>query len=271
MNIKEYVENLDEMQFEELCTEYLQWLYKGKKIQIHGTRLRKDGGKDAVGIAEEVPYEIWAEFKKHCRSVGLEEIAKNVVLVLSKGINELLFFSTSNITRNAIKHISIVSKKHDFSVSFYYGQRLYAALDQLPRFHCKEENSSKSIPKTLLVDRYFSVFEDTDEYTKGNKLTLQRDNNFYIDLYLTNLYDDIISEIECVLPKVDGINFSVSEIDKNFKLLKGSNRVLQIRAEVLNCYSVKYIPKITIKYSLNGKQEKVNSEGGWIDPTKLIY
>ena len=271
MNIKEYVENLNEIQFEELCTEYLQWLYRGKKIQIHGTRLRKDGGKDAVGIAEEVPYEIWAEFKKHCRSVGLEEIAKNVVLVLSKGINELLFFSTSNITRNAIKHISIVSKKHDFSVSFYYGQRLYAALEQLPRFHCKEENRFKSIPKTLLVHRYFSVFEDTDEYTKENKLTLQRDNNFYIDLYLTNLYDDTISEIECVLPKVDGINFSVSEIDKNFKLLKGSNRVLQIRAEVLNCYSVKYIPKITIKYSLNGKKEEVNSEGGWIDPTKLIY
>ena len=73
------------------------------------------------------------------------------------------------------------------------------------------------------------------------------------------------------MPKVDGINFSVSEIDKNFKLLKGSNRVLQIRAEVLNCYSVKYIPKITIKYSLNGKKEEVNSEGGWIDPTKLIY
>lgn len=272
MNIKEYVENLDEIQFEELCTEYLRWLYKGKKIQIHGTRLRKDGGKDAVGIAEEVPYEIWAEFKKHCRSVGLEEIAKNVVLVISKGINELLFFSTSNITRNAVKHISIVSKKHDFSVSFYYGQRLYAALEQLPRFDCKkEENRFKSIPKTLLINRYFSVFEDTDEYTSGNKLILQRDNNFYIDLYLTNLYDDTISEIECILPKVNGINFSISEIDKNFKLLKGSNRVLQIRAEVLNCFSVKYIPKITIKYVLNGEKRKVNGEGGWIDPTKLIY
>src|SRR5699024_4221042 len=110
----------------------------------------------------------------------------------------------------------IVSKKHDFSVSFYYGERLYAALEQLPRFHCEEKEHSQPIPKTLLINRYFSVFEDTDEYTQENKLTLQRDNNFYIDLYLTNLYDNTISDIECVLPKVDGIKFLVSEIDQNF-------------------------------------------------------
>ena len=58
MNIQQYINNLTDQEFEELCTEYLKLHYKNKNINIHGTRLKKDGGKDIVGTASDVPYEI---------------------------------------------------------------------------------------------------------------------------------------------------------------------------------------------------------------------
>ena len=109
MNIQKYIHSLTDEEFEQLCTEYLTLHYKNKNITIHGTRLKKDGGKDIVGTAQDVPYEIWAECKRHNRALGLEKISKNVILVISKGINELIYFSTSDITRNAVKHVSIVA------------------------------------------------------------------------------------------------------------------------------------------------------------------
>ena len=113
MNIQQYIHSLTDEEFEQLCTEYLTLHYKNKNITIHGTRLKKDGGKDIVGTAQDVPYEIWAECKRHNRALGLEKISKNVILVISKGINELIYFSTSDITRNAVKHVSIVAAKHN--------------------------------------------------------------------------------------------------------------------------------------------------------------
>ena len=102
MNIQQYIHSLTDEEFEQLSTEYLTLHYKNKNITIHGTRLKKDGGKDIVGTAQDVPYEIWAECKRHNRALGLEKISKNVILVISKGINELIYFSTSDITRNAL-------------------------------------------------------------------------------------------------------------------------------------------------------------------------
>lgn len=271
MDIKEYINKLTDTEFEELCTEYLKIRFKGKNIQVHGTRLKKDGGKDVVAKSKELPYEIWAECKRHNRSIGLESISKNVILVISKGINELIFFSTSNITKSAIKHISIVAAKHDFSVSFIYGERLYKELNCLPRFK-PDINGSSKIPKdTLEIIRFFSLFEDSEQYTERNELILQRDNIFFIDLYLTNFYDTIITDINCDLPSVPEIRFSISKLHTNFKMLTGSNRVIQIRGEVLNSFQKQYIPEIVIKYKLSNKMIQKRIKVGFVDPTRLIY
>ena len=166
MNIQQYIHSLTDEEFEQLCTEYLTLHYKNKNITIHGTRLKKDGGKDIVGTAQDVPYEIWAECKRHNRALGLEKISKNVILVISKGINELIYFSTSDITRNAVKHVSIVAAKHNFSVTFIYGNRLYQELSILPRFQYGFEKSNEIIKNDLRISRFFSVFEDTEKYTE---------------------------------------------------------------------------------------------------------
>lgn len=269
--IEEYVNRLTPAEFEELCAEYIRWIYRDKKITVHGTRLNKDGGKDIEASAVEVPYQIWAEVKKHQRNVGLEDIAKNVILVISKGIRELLFFSVSNITRTAIKHISIVSVKHDFSVSFYYGQYLFDVLGQLPRFSQEVKPNTLFLPKDLEVTRFFSTFEEPDFYTKTSHLLLQRDNHFFIDLYFTNHCITEVSNIVCMLPQMTNVQFSIMEIDKNIFLPTKGNRLIQIRAEVLNCYNRISIPPITIKYNVDNCNKSIKVIGGLVDPTKLIY
>lgn len=271
MNIQQYINNLTDQEIEELCTEYLKLHYKNKNIAIHGTRLRKDGGKDIVGTACDVPYEIWAECKRQNRALGLEKISKNVILVISKGINELIYFSTSDITRNAIKHVSIVAAKHNFSVTFIYGSRLYQELSILPRFQYCFEKSDEIIKNDLKISRFFSVFEDTEQYTEGSELVLQRDNIFYIDIYLTNLYNTTVSDVTCILPKMADIIFHIPEIHNNFNLQQGSSRVIQIRAEVLSSYTVKHISNFTLKYKSNNHTYSKKVPGGFIDPTKLIY
>lgn len=271
MNIQQYINNLTDQEFEELCTEYLKLHYKNKNINIHGTRLKKDGGKDIVGTASDVPYEIWAECKRHNRALGLENISKNVILVISKGINEIIYFSTSDITRNAIKHVSIVAAKHNFSVTFIYGKRLYQELSILPRFQYDFEKSDEIIKNDLKISRFFSVFENTEQYTESSELILQRDNIFYIDIYLTNLYNTTISDITCTLPKMPDIIFQVPEIYTHFNILQGSSRVIQICAEVLSSYTVKHIPQFTLKYKYNNHTYSKKIPGGFIDPTKLIY
>lgn len=271
MNIQQYINNLTDQEFEKLCTEYLQLHYKNKNITIHGTRLKKDGGKDIVGTACDVPYEIWAECKRHNRALGLEKISKNVILVISRGINELIYFSTSDITRTAIKHVSIVAAKHNFSVTFIYGKRLYQELSILPRFQYDFEKPDEVIKNDLKLSRFFSVFEDTEVYTEGSELILQRDNIFYIDIYLTNLYNTTVSDVTCILPKMPDIIFHLPEIHNHFNMLQGSNRVIQIRAEVLSSYTRKHIPQFTLKYKCNNYTYSKKIPGGFIDPTKLIY
>lgn len=271
MNIPQYIRSLTDQEFEELCTEYLKLHYKNKNISIHGTRLKKDGGKDIVGTARDVPYEIWAECKRHNRALGLEKISKNVILVISKGINELIYFSTSDITKSAIKHVSIVAAKYNFSVTFIYGNRLYQELSILPRFQYGFDKSDELKKEDLQISRFFSVFEDTEQYAEGSNLVLQRDNIFYIDIYLTNLYNTAISEVTCILPKMPDIIFHVSEINNGFNMIQGSSRVIQIRSEVVSSYTVKHIPSFILKYKCNSRTCTKKIPGGSIDPTKLIY
>ena len=172
INIKEYIDNISSAKFEELCVSYLRYL-KGSNFIIKGTRYCKDGGKDIVGIPQNgIPYEIWAECKKHERSIGLDDISKNVVLVLSENINELFFFSTSNITVSAQKHISNLAAKHGFNVAFHYGDKLVNELSELPIFRNTVKLSSQDLEdkKELIARLYLSKYENSDYYESDSTI-----------------------------------------------------------------------------------------------------
>lgn len=252
--IKKYIENITPKAFEELCVEYMK-LTRGSNLVIKGTRYVKDGGKDIVGTHDTIPYEIWAECKKHSKSIGLSELSKNVVLVISESINELIYFSVSDITEDAQKHISNVAAKHDFGLSFYYGENLVEEFLLLPLFkgdaidsqeiRVNENCSDLSIKYFLSKYRYASIYE------KDLSISLQRDNIFYIDVFLKNIGRKKISHIQCKTISSPYFEYSIKQYNQDFSLNVGCDRVVQIKCEILNNKQKCKIPNLEIQYTID--------------------
>lgn len=267
-DVKEYVENLSPQSFEQLCVEYLKKL-KGEHYNIRGTSFIKDGGKDITGEAiNGVPYEIWAECKKHSRSIGLDEISKNVLLVMSHGVNELIFFSTSNITENAKIHISKVASKHDFSVGFYYGDKLYSALESLPIFSKDSSNENKD---GISVKPYLSKYKNSEIYEKTNTIKLTRDTIFYINIHIENNSCENINDVYIDIPKSNNMSFNLSPYDNNFKLPAFCEKIIQIQVDVLQTRKKLFIPNFEILFRKCNTVEKRIVTNGTVEPTSLLY
>lgn len=272
-NIKNYIQQITPEHFETLCVECLRVL-KGSTYKIKGTRYCKDGGKDIVGtISDEIPYEIWAECKKHSRTIGLEEISKNVVLVLSENINELVFFSTSNISCSAQRHISNLSARHNFSVAFYYGENLYEALSVLPIFRKenKELYSEKKENVSLTAIAKLTKYENSEFYEETDTIVLGRDTTFYIDIYIKNMSNKMIKNIRCNIGTCNNAIFYTKEFNVDFHLAPYCERVLQVKAKVIDCKQTFTIPPIKIDYDRMNHPKSITLKCGFVNPTKLIY
>jgi len=145
-------------EFERLCYEYICGLYDDKKnYQIKHTRYVHDGGRDIeVTFYDQLSqFKIWAECKQHKRSIGLDDIGKNVVLVISKNIHKVIFFSASEITENAKIEITNIGNKLNFDVSFLSGERL----------------SNEIISQPNLIKKYFKNTEIVADLTHEQKIT----------------------------------------------------------------------------------------------------
>lgn len=132
-------------EFEDLCYEYICALYRRPNYSVEHTRYNHDGGRDIeITFYDELSYfKIWAECKRHKRNIGLEDIGKNVVLIISKRVNKVIFFSASEITEGAQVEISRIADKLNFEVSFLCGERLSKELSTQP----------------ALIKKYFGVDE----------------------------------------------------------------------------------------------------------------
>lgn len=270
MNIKEYLDIISPEEFEKICCEYLVKT-KSNKIKIVNTRFVKDGGKDILGIAEDVPYEIWAECKKHTRAIGLEEISKNVVLAVSQDVKELIYFSLSNITPNAQKHISIVAKKKGFIVAFHYGENLCKELFILPRFRKFKPLEETIISFPLSIQTYLSQYQYSSIYQQTPCLILQRDNDFYIELFLKNKSLLPLTNVSFEISYSAVIKIELDILDQTFTLEAKSDRVVQFHCQILNSKEIHFIPKIILNYEFDNVKKGEVVHPGKVDPTKLIY
>lgn len=271
--IKNYIQEITPECFENLCVEYLRIL-KGPTYIIKGTRYCKDGGRDIIGtISDEIPYEIWAECKKHSRTVGLDDISKNVVLVMSENVNELIFFSTSNISYSAQRHISNLGARHNFAVAFYYGEELLKALSVLPIFrnHDGELYAAEDTNVPLTAVAKLTKYENTENYEETDVITLNRDTIFYIDIYVKNLSSTTIKNIHIDIPKCITALFYAKQFDTDFQLAPYCERVLRIKGNILNCNQSLVIPPIDITFDYKENSETITLYCGSVDPTKLIY
>lgn len=121
--------------FEELCYDYISNLYnKGNNYRVDHTRYTHDGGRDIeITFYDELHhFKIWAECKQHKRTIGLDDIGKNVVLVISRHIQKVIFFSVSEVTESAQIEIIKIGDKLNFSVSFLCGEKLLERLMTQP-------------------------------------------------------------------------------------------------------------------------------------------
>ncbi len=258
MNIAEQIKGMTSEQFEKVCVKLLKKM-KPEPFKITGTRYVKDGGKDIRGTVDGVPYEIWAECKKHSRALGLDDISKNVVLVISNKIRELFFFSTSNITKEAQRHISIVADKHDIAVAFHYGEKLFEEIEAL--YKSPDDNSTRTNHEDFTIEYYLTSYKNSEKYTKTDKLILKRDNCFYIDLFLHN---NSIKTIKNIIISINssshfGIKIISDCLNKHFEIQPFTDKFIQIECEVLNNHHVQSIPVIEIEYSIfNCRKQKKN-------------
>lgn len=270
LNIAEQIKGMTSEQFEKVCVKLLKKM-KPEPFKITGTRYVKDGGKDIRGTVDGVPYEIWAECKKHSRALGLDDISKNVVLVISNKIRELFFFSTSNITKEAQRHISIVADKHDIAVAFHYGEKLFEEIEAL--YKSPDDNSTRTNHEDFTIEYYLTSYKNSEKYTKTDKLILKRDNCFYIDLFLHN---NSIKTIKNIIISINssshfGIKIISDCLNKHFEIQPFTDKFIQIECEVLNNHHVQSIPVIEIEYSIFNCRKQKKIICGTVDARQIIY
>lgn len=272
--IKNFVENITPKAFEELCVDYMK-ITRGDNLIIKGTRYVKDGGKDIIGTHNSIPYEIWAECKKHSKSIGLSELSKNVVLVISENINELIYFSVSDITEDAQKHISNVAAKHGFGLSFYFGDNLFEEFLKLPLFEDEEDEKKdiKNVEEKALNIKYFlTKYKYSSIYEKDFNISLQRDNHFYIDIYLKNAGNKKIKDIQFKPENSSYFEYYIRPYNQNFSLNSGCDRIVQVKCEILNNKQKCKIPNIKIKYILEDDiSENKMLTFGFAEATNVLY
>ena len=120
--------------FEDLALDYTNIIFTEKGTEILPTRYTKDGGKDIIitHISKITNFRAWVECKNHKRNLGLSEIGKNIVLVISKRINKLIYISASSITETAQAEILNVGEKNNFEVLFLDGDNYKRELTKYP-------------------------------------------------------------------------------------------------------------------------------------------
>ena len=265
--IKSIISVISPETFEKICVKLLRKLCN-KQFKIKGTRYYKDGGKDIEGLVEGIPYKVWAECKKHSNSIGLQEIGKNVIIVLSEGVNELYFFSYSRITESAKHYILDVADKR-FSVSFFDDKELFHAFTLLDEFKTYKRNI-ETLP-ILSVRTILSEYNIPNKFNKKIDLTLTMGNSFFIYIYLKNNTNSFITDIKIDIEKSIYFQIYIREKDKCFTLNPYCDWEIKLKVSTLNNKDEINLPKIFIHYVINNEQRQEFINLGKINPKKLLY
>lgn len=235
--------SLTAKQFEDMCFLYTCKLYSQyENYKLVHTQFTHDGGKDIeIEFYDQMNYyKIWAECKRHKENIGLDEIGKNVVLVISKHINKLIFFSVSDITNSARIHVSEVGEKFGFSISYLYGENLKAAFCQYPDlvaafFPDENDNISASIEKLTVNFSVSELEQDIIIPVDTTKPIILRDGrmiNIYVQIknWTKHLYENISVQLAW---NAEDILF-----EENSKYLENilpqTDRLILLRGQIVN-------------------------------------
>ena len=184
-------------QFEELCFEYASNIYTNDKYALFHTQYKNDGGRDIeINFYDELHrYKIWAECKRHKDNIGLEQISKNVVLVIANRVHKILFFSASSICDSAKQAITKIAYKFNFEVHFLDNDYLKYELYRFPELIAKYFGSDIAVQnnycrnKVLISCNVSESFENEPGELNNkieNKILLRAGRIFYINVLIKN-------------------------------------------------------------------------------------
>lgn len=187
--------------FEEMCFEYAKQIYNKDDYILFHTRYTHDGGKDIeTKFFDEIhEYKIWAECKHHRRNIGLEEIGKNVVLVIAHNINKIIFFSSSLIRDSAKKEIIHISRRLNFEVQFLDDTLLKNELIKYPelvnKYFPSYKINQKEIQDKLSIKIKLNEIGICDPEYK-NTFYLRDSDMFYTNVFISNTTNHYFSNIK---------------------------------------------------------------------------
>lgn len=249
---------LTPQEFETLCYRYICTMYKKPNYKVEHTRYVHDGGRDIeVTFYDELShFKIWAECKQHKRNIGLDEIGKNVVLVISKHVNKVIFFSASEITKRAEIEISRIAYKLNFEVSFLCGERLsheLATQPELVKAYFGESGAdSSSETRELTINCSISEFESDAILSvhEGHPPIFMRDGElFNIYVHVSNC---TLNPFRNILIEVVSVPCFIKMYDTEVKhewLARQSDFIAHFRGEIIGKQTTLIqLPQIIVSY-----------------------
>ena len=153
--------------FEQLVADILAILYQNEGITFQRTQTTHDGSKDFVGKqhGREI---IWAECKNYKNSISLTQVSPTLVMAEVCQIDEILFFSYSEITSGARQKLCSYAQLRGKKLRLYDGEAL--------------ESLIFSLGDSVLA-KFFPQYKDRVDHTKIIKpyifCTLEKDPQFY--------------------------------------------------------------------------------------------
>lgn len=253
-------------EFENLALEYINIIFSETNTVIAPTQYKKDGGKDIIitHISKITNYRTWVECKNHKRNLGLAEIGKNVVLVISKRINKLIYISASLITETAQAEILTVGEKNNFEVLFLDGDNYKRELVKYPGILEKyftfsfEKNSIQL--STISISSFISEFENgLDCVPNSEKIFyLERGNTFYLNFIIKNHTDYSMDKLQIKAITEDDDLFIVEPIEKVITINKMCDYGIRLFCIYRGYDTKKQISDYEITYLHNGKLKREN-------------
>ena len=255
-------------EFECLCYEYICGLYDEKKdYQIKHTRYVHDGGRDIeVTFYDQLSqFKIWAECKQHKRCIGLDDIGKNVVLVISKNIHKVIFFSASEITENAKIEITNIGNKLNFDVSFLSGERLSNEIGLQPNLvkkYFKNPEISTILPNEPQLTATCSVSEYESNIiipvNNQKQIYLRNGELFNIYIHLSNQTNKPMREISIELLSADDAIKIINNTQFNYDFIERQRDII-VHFEgrvIIKQYNSINLPNVVISYICDGTNKR---------------
>ena len=251
--------------FEDLCCDYISNIYnKDKNYQVDHTRYSHDGGRDIeITFYDELHhFKIWAECKQHKRNIGLDDIGKNVVLIISKHIHKVIFFSVSEITESAQLEIIKIGDKLNFSVSFLCGDKLLLQLKTQPELLIKYfgnaalEELRRQHSRPIIEDR-ITINCSISEFNNDNLLPVKEQSPVYLRSgEMFNIYVHLRNETSAPFREITVEMFAAPNAIKMTNT-KWSHDILASQEDIVACFEGEIIskqksrialPKVALRY-----------------------